>query len=159
VSRLSQLERCRLRQERGMTDGTVSALNSKKGSAFMNRVSEFAQGKSHRVGAVQAMAASLSVVVSLSFSAMALPSDGAGQNTFNSMCASCHGQNGAGTPTGKSLNAPDLGSSVVQSRSDAELHQIIADGKNNMPPFKGSLSNDQIESLVKYVRKFSKQQK
>lgn len=125
----------------------------------MNRVSEFAQGKSGKVGTVLAIAASLSLIVFFSIGVVALPVDAAGQNTFNTTCASCHGQNGAGTPTGKSLNAPDLGSSVVQSRSDAELQQIISDGKNNMPPFKGSLSNDQIESVVKYVRTFSKQQK
>lgn len=108
-----------------------------------------------RVGAAVATIQILLVLFSLAV--FGLPND-EGRGTFTSMCVSCHGQNGAGTATGKSLNAPDLGSSAVQSRSDAELQQIISDGKNNMPPFKGSLSNDQIQSLVKYLRTFSKQQ-
>jgi mono/diheme cytochrome c family protein len=34
----------------------------------------------------------------------------------------------------------------------------MSDGKNNMPPFKSSLSEAQIDSLVAYIRTFSKQQ-
>jgi len=117
------------------------------------RVAKYTSG---RVGAVLATVQIL--VVLTSSLALALPNE-EGRNTFTSTCASCHGQNGAATPTGKSLNAPDLGSSAVQSRADAELEQIISDGKNNMPPFKGSLSNEQIQSLVKYIRTFSTQPK
>ena len=40
---------------------------------------------------------------------------------FKSNCASCHGTDGAGTPLGKSMNAPDLRSAEVQKHSDAEL--------------------------------------
>ena len=81
------------------------------------------------------------------------------RSTFSSTCASCHGQTGVPTAVGKSLNAPDLGSADVQSHTNAQLQQIISDGKGNMPPFKGSLSEAQINSLVAYVRTFSKQHK
>jgi cytochrome c6 len=91
--------------------------------------------------------------------ALAAPPDQAAQSLFNQTCASCHGRNGAGTPVGKSLNVPDLGSADVQNKPDAELRQIISDGKNNMPPFKASLSEAQIDSLVAYIRTFSKKQK
>jgi mono/diheme cytochrome c family protein len=50
------------------------------------------------------------------------------------------------------MNIPDLRSETVQKMSDAELAQIISDGKGGMPPFKGSLSEAQIHALVKYVR-------
>jgi mono/diheme cytochrome c family protein len=81
------------------------------------------------------------------------------RSVFNSTCASCHGQHGVSTPVGKSLNAPDLGSTTVRGLSDAQLKQIISEGKGNMPPFKNSLSEAQISSLIKYIRTFSKPQK
>ncbi len=50
------------------------------------------------------------------------------------------------------MNVPDLRSPAVQKRPDAELAQVIANGKGGMPPFKNSLSEDQIHSLVSYIR-------
>jgi mono/diheme cytochrome c family protein len=64
----------------------------------------------------------------------------------------CHGENGAGSEAGKSMNVPDLRSPEVQKLPDAELAQIIADGKGGMPSFKNSLSARQINALVKYIR-------
>ena len=75
---------------------------------------------------------------------------------FNGTCASCHRQNGVPTAVGKSLNAPELGSSAVQKQTTAQLQQIIGEGKGNMPPFKGSLSEAQINSLITYVCTFSR---
>jgi cytochrome c6 len=91
--------------------------------------------------------------------ALAAPQGQTGRSSFNSTCASCHGQNGTPTAVGKSLNAPALGSTTVQNQTDAELHQIIANGKGNMPPFKGSLSEAEINSLIAYIRTFSGQRK
>jgi mono/diheme cytochrome c family protein len=50
------------------------------------------------------------------------------------------------------MNVPDLRSSVVQNTADAELAQIISNGKGGMPAFKSSLSDDQIQALATYVR-------
>ena len=50
------------------------------------------------------------------------------------------------------MNVPDLRSPEVQKVPDAQLVQIISDGKGGMPPFKSPLSEDQIHSLVAYVR-------
>src|ERR1700731_511101 len=72
--------------------------------------------------------------------------------TFRTKCAMCHGQDGAGSDVGKSMNIPDLRSLAVQKVPDAELAQIISNGKAGMPPFKSSLSEDQIHGLVRYVR-------
>jgi mono/diheme cytochrome c family protein len=71
---------------------------------------------------------------------------------FRAKCAMCHGPDGAGSTVGKSMNVPDLRSPAVQKLPDAQLAQIISDGKGGMPPFKNSLSEDQIHSLVSYVR-------
>ena len=72
--------------------------------------------------------------------------------TFRTKCAMCHGQDGAGSDVGKSMNIPDLRSQAVQKVPDAELAQIISNGKAGMPPFKSSLSEDQIHGLVTYIR-------
>ena len=71
--------------------------------------------------------------------------------TYRTKCAMCHGPDGAGSAVGKSMNVPDLRSSVVQN-TDAELAQIISNGKGGMPAFKSSLSDDQMHALVTYVR-------
>ena len=76
----------------------------------------------------------------------------AAKATFQSECAMCHGPDGAGSEVGKSMNVPDLRSPVVQKLPDAELAQVIANGKGGMPSFKSSLSEDQIHDLVAHIR-------
>jgi len=80
------------------------------------------------------------------------PDSATSSTTFRTKCAMCHGQDGAGSEVGKSMNVPDLRSSVVQKLPDAQLAQIISDGKGGMPPFKSSLSEAQIHDLVSHVR-------
>jgi len=80
------------------------------------------------------------------------PDKAAAAGTFRTKCAMCHGPDGAGSAVGKSMNVPDLRSSVVQNKADAELAQIISNGMGGMPGFKSSLSDDQIHALLTYVR-------
>jgi mono/diheme cytochrome c family protein len=80
------------------------------------------------------------------------PDSAASSATFRTKCAMCHGPDGSGSAVGRSMNVPDLRSPVVQKLPDAQLAQIISDGKGGMPSFKSSLSEDQIHSLVAYVR-------
>lgn len=80
------------------------------------------------------------------------PDAAAGSAMFQTKCAMCHGQDGSGSAVGKSMNVPDLRSAGVQKMPDAQLAQIISEGKGGMPPFKSSLSEDQIHSLVAHVR-------
>jgi mono/diheme cytochrome c family protein len=81
-----------------------------------------------------------------------VPDSAASTATFRTKCAMCHGPDGSGSAVGKSMNVPDLRSSTVQKLPDAQLAQIISDGKGGMPSFKGSLSEDQIHALVAHVR-------
>jgi cytochrome c6 len=76
----------------------------------------------------------------------------AGADVFQTKCVTCHGKDGAGTAVGKSLKVADLRSTEVQSKSDAELTQVISDGKNNMPGFKGTLTDDEIHAVLAHVR-------
>ena len=80
------------------------------------------------------------------------PDSAASSATFGTKCAMCHGQDGGGSEVGKSMNVPDLRSPVVQKVPDAELAQIIANGKGGMPSFKSSLSDEQIHALVTHIR-------
>lgn len=78
--------------------------------------------------------------------------DAGGAQTYKSNCVVCHGADGTGTPTGKSLMAPDLHSDAVQKMTVAQMTTQVSDGKNNMPPFKSTLSEEQIKDVVAYVR-------
>ncbi len=84
----------------------------------------------------------------------------AARSTFKLQCSSCHGQNGTGdTSVGKSLNAANLRSGEVQKQSDAQLARVISEGRKNMPSFSDSLTQDQIQGLVAYIRKLAKSPK
>lgn len=72
--------------------------------------------------------------------------------TFRTKCALCHGPDGSGSEVGKSMNVPDFRSEPVQKLSDAELAQVVSDGKGGMPSFKSSLTADQIHALVTHIR-------
>jgi cytochrome c6 len=82
---------------------------------------------------------------------------GEGEALYKARCAGCHGPDGAGqTPTGKSLKVRDMRSPEVQKQSDGELTDIIAKGKNKMPPFEKSLKPEQIKDLVAQIRSLKK---
>ena len=80
------------------------------------------------------------------------PDGAASTATFRAKCAMCHAPDGSGSEVGKSMNVPDLRSPAVQKLPDAQLTQMISDGKGGMPPFKSSLSEEQIHGLVVYIR-------
>lgn len=105
-----------------------------------------------RVGGVAILAGA---TIALAFFGLALSAgaaDDAGAQTYKSNCVVCHGADGTGTPTGKSLKAPDLHSDAVQKMTVAQMITQVSDGKNNMPPFKSTLTDDQIKDVVMYVR-------
>ena len=98
----------------------------------------------------------VSQLVGSATAAVAASGNDPGDSTFKSSCATCHGQDGSGnTAVGKSMKIPDLHSAEVQKLSDEELAEVIGNGKNNMPPFKGSFNPDQIHDLVIHLRQLS----
>jgi mono/diheme cytochrome c family protein len=80
------------------------------------------------------------------------PDSAASSAAYRTKCAMCHGPDGSGSEVGKSMHIPDLRSPEVQKLPDAQLAQIISDGKAGMPPFKNSLSAEQVNSLVAHIR-------
>ena len=82
----------------------------------------------------------------------------AAAQSFQVHCAMCHGPDGRGdTVIGRSAGIPDLHAAAVQQQSDEALAEFIANGKGVMPPFKDSLSGEQIQALVAHVRALAQQ--
>jgi len=53
------------------------------------------------------------------------------------------------------MGVKDLTSSEVQKMPDAELADVITNGRNKMPKF-GSLQPEDIKALVAYIRTLKK---
>jgi mono/diheme cytochrome c family protein len=72
---------------------------------------------------------------------------------YKAKCAMCHGANGEGKAA---MKTKDFSSPEVQKMSDAELTEVIAKGKPPMKGYEGTLSKDQINDLVKWIRSLKK---
>ena len=80
------------------------------------------------------------------------------QVIFEAKCAKCHGKDGrAKTFRGKLSHARNFTDAQWQTDvTDERLFNSISNGRNEMPAFKKKLAEDQINSLVGYIRKFKK---
>ena len=70
---------------------------------------------------------------------------------FQRNCAVCHGKDGEGGQVG-TLRVPALREGRAVSDADERLFAQVSDGGNGMPPFKYSLTDEQIRDLVLFVR-------
>jgi mono/diheme cytochrome c family protein len=77
------------------------------------------------------------------------------EETFQIRCSTCHAEHGEGSEVGASLNVPDLRSASVQKNADAELRQVIKNGRGNMPAFGRDFSDQQIDRILQLVRRFA----
>ena len=81
-----------------------------------------------------------------------------GQQNFSHYCYVCHGLDGqaTGVPFSDSLSppVPSLASHTVQTYTDGQLYWVIENGiwPSGMPAAKGILNDDEIWSLVLYIR-------
>jgi cytochrome c6 len=71
---------------------------------------------------------------------------------YKSKCQVCHGADGKGSPAGLKMGVKDFQSPEVAKMSDKEFFDITKNGKDKMPKYDGKLTDDQIKSLVKYIR-------
>jgi len=71
---------------------------------------------------------------------------------YKSKCQVCHGPDGKGSAAGQKLGVRDFHSPEVAKMSDTELFEITKKGKEKMPAYDKKLTDDQIKSLVKYIR-------
>lgn len=76
---------------------------------------------------------------------------------FKQKCSKCHGQDGAGNNYGQIIGATNLTDPEWQQRvDDKRLVNSITHGRTQMPAFREKLTEDQINSLVTYVRTLRK---
>jgi len=94
------------------------------------------------------------LVVVLSFSLSAQAQNAA--DTYKAKCAMCHGPDGTGSAMGKKMGAHDFTGPEVQKMSDADLTNVITNGKNKMPAYAGKLKPEDINGLVAYIRTLKK---
>ena len=91
-----------------------------------------------------------------SFTSPAFAQDTAA-DTYTAKCKMCHGADGVGeTPVGKMAKIVSFKDPSVVKASDDELRTIIKDGKNKMPSFADKLTDNQVNSLVTYIRTLQK---
>jgi len=75
---------------------------------------------------------------------------GGGRELFSKNCVLCHKYDGRGGPSEGGYGA-DL---RVTKLSEDEVRQVITEGRLNkgMPPFKGILNSDMIDTLAHFVK-------
>ena len=77
---------------------------------------------------------------------------------WNVSCASCHGRDGRGQGPGRPPGAPmpDFTSAELQKqRTDAQLLQVIRDGRGMMPAFGKQVNEQGLGALVNHIRTFA----
>ena len=69
---------------------------------------------------------------------------------YSAKCAACHGATRQGIPG----FAPALTAESLAKLSDAEIRSVISDGRTGtaMPPFKASLSPEETDALVQFIK-------
>src|SRR5207247_10739198 len=81
-----------------------------------------------------------------------------GKAIYEKSCKACHGASGAANPNIAKMmkvEIPDLSSGEVQGLKDADLKQIITEGKGKMKPVKTVVGND-VDNVIAYVRTLKK---
>jgi mono/diheme cytochrome c family protein len=76
---------------------------------------------------------------------------------YEKECKSCHGDTGAGGPVkledGSKLKVPSLREARAVRHEDAEFMKQITKGGDGMPAFDQKLTTDQMNDLIKMIRK------
>lgn len=77
---------------------------------------------------------------------------------YSEKCIKCHKEDGKGGVTdidGEKIKVPDLTAGHAKKHEDSEFIEMIENGDSDegMPSFKGKISDDDIKSLVKLIRR------
>jgi mono/diheme cytochrome c family protein len=82
--------------------------------------------------------------------------DQGAERIFANVCSRCHGVDGKGGLASGAANAPRnfCDSAFQANRTDAELKQVIRQGKGGMPAFGDLFSDADLTGLVHKLRSF-----
>lgn len=110
-----------------------------------------------RVSSLIILAVAFSAVLACAAAPPPAPAEAA--DLFKSKCSMCHGPEGKGF---SAIKTPDFTDPKWQaSKKDAEIMDTIKNGKKNtmMKGFGDKLSNDEVDSLMKYIRSLNSSKK
>ena len=82
----------------------------------------------------------------------------AGKAIYEKACRTCHGVAGVANPNIAKImkvEIKDLSSSEVQGMKDADLKEVITEGKGKMKPVKTVAGSD-VDNVIAYVRTLKK---
>lgn len=93
-----------------------------------------------------------------SATASATPADelASARKEFSQFCSACHQDGGEGGTVkieGKPLKVPSLKEGHALKHTDEEFAKQISKGGDGMPPFKDKLTPEQINGLVRFIRR------
>lgn len=71
---------------------------------------------------------------------------------FRQNCAICHGQEANGKEMEDKI-IPSLRYGEAATKSEEEIYLQIKEGKDAMPPFKNQLTEEEIQKMVRFVRR------
>jgi DNA-binding beta-propeller fold protein YncE/mono/diheme cytochrome c family protein len=71
---------------------------------------------------------------------------------YKSKCQVCHGADGNGSAAGKKMGAKSFHDPEIAKQSGVDLVAVTKKGKGKMPAYDGKLTDDQIKSLVAFIR-------
>ena len=71
---------------------------------------------------------------------------------FRQNCAICHGSEANGKEMDGKL-IPSLRYGDAATKSEEEIYLQIKEGKDAMPPFKNQLTEEEIQKMVRFVRR------
>jgi mono/diheme cytochrome c family protein len=86
------------------------------------------------------------------------PVAGDARAVYDKKCAECHGKDGQShTFRGKHTHSRDLTDPQWQEQvTDERIYNSISNGKGKMPAFSKKISEDEMNSLVTFVRNFKR---
>lgn len=71
---------------------------------------------------------------------------------FRQNCAICHGPEGEGRTLDDGKQIPNLRDGEFKYKTDVEIYRHISEGGNGMTPFRGQLTDREINLMVSFVR-------
>jgi cytochrome c6 len=95
---------------------------------------------------------SIMILGMLAATALPLVAQDSPEALYKSKCQVCHGADGKGSAAGQKMGAKAFSDPEIAKQSDEELVAVTKKGKGKMPSYDGKLTDDQIKSLVKYIR-------